>query len=256
MGRTEAMVREGAAVLTNLFFPIFCKQCSLRLLTNDNGFFCPTCWELSRRVVRPFCSACGRPHTGAVGFGTLSNFPCADCRESDPKDRPWRRIRAPAVYTGAVETATKLCKFNDKPRLAKPLAALMAEFAREELDVTEYDALVPVPLHRVRARDRGFNQARLLAQELLEVFPKARLDESLVRMRPTRTQSLLKDPEERRANVSGAFAAPDGRFSSERVLLIDDVVTTAGTVSECAATLRRAGAEAVDVFVAALVAST
>ena len=236
----------------NLFFPIFCKQCGFRLLTDENGFFCPVCWELSPRIRRPFCSRCGRSHPGAVGFGTLSNFPCADCRERpNPKIR---RILGAALYDGAVREAIKLFKFYDKQRLARPLGALLEEFVWEELDRESYDLLLPVPLHPVRERLRGYNQSRLLAENVVHAFPNAHLDNSLRRIRPTRTQSLLKG-EARRNNVKGAFAVLGDSCQKKRILLVDDVVTTASTVTECAATLLRAGAAHVDVLAVALAAS-
>lgn len=241
-----------ALALKNLLFPIFCVQCRRRLLNDENGYFCPTCWDASPRVDRPFCTVCGRPHTGAVGLGTRSNFPCGRClADTDP--RPYRRIYGAARYAAAVEEAVKLLKFHGKTRLAGPLAAIMADFAREELDTAQYDFLVPVPLHRVRERARGFNQSRLLAVELLPAFPNARLDESLKRIRPTRVQSRLTGPRERAANIRGAFAVEGGdALRGATVLLVDDVVTTSGTAAECAAALGRAGAAAVDVFAAAL----
>lgn len=243
---------EWSLTLRNLFLPIYCKQCGERILTDENGYFCATCWEQSPRIERPFCPLCGRPHVGAVGMGTRSNFRCGPC-SATPWDRPYRRILGAAVYEGAVEEAVKLLKFHDKPRLAGPLAELMGDSAREELDCTAYDLLVPVPLHRVRRRTRGFNQSQLLALQLLPVFPNARLDESLERVRPTRVQSKLGNEAERRANVQGAFAVRlDGDVQGKTVLLVDDVITTGGTVSECASALRAAGALAVDVLAAAL----
>jgi ComF family protein len=116
-----------------------------------------------------------------------------------------------------------------------------------------YTCLVPVPLHPVRLRDRGFNQAELLAERLLHHFPHARLCHDLRRIRPTRVQSRIADPKDRETNVRGAFAVdPSVSLEGERVLLIDDVVTTGGTVSECAQALKRAGAEYVDVLAFAL----
>ncbi len=113
--------------------------------------------------------------------------------------------------------------------------------------------VVPVPLHPVRERERGFNQARLLAGEVAAVFPRAAVASVLRRIRPTRTQSTLRDPRERRRNIEGAFAvdaaAPPPRG---HVLLIDDVVTTGCTVGENAAVLLNAGAASVDVLAPAL----
>ena len=244
------MFEEWALAAKNLFLPMFCKICDARLLTEENGFFCPTCWELSPRIHRPFCTVCGRPHQRTVGFGTESNFLCADCRKRGAL--PYRRVYGAAVYDGAVMEAVKMLKFRDKQRLAKPLGELMAEFAAQELECDAYDCVVPVPLHKVRERDRGFNQSRLLAREALPAFPNARLDESLWRIRPTRVQSRLTAAAERHANVAGAFAVKGDGLAGKTVLLIDDVVTTGGTVTECALALRRAGVAWVDVFAAAL----
>lgn len=245
------MLSSWALAVKNVLLPMYCKQCGERILTEENCFFCPTCWEGSPRVTRPFCTVCGRPHAGTAGFGSASNFPCAECREM--KRRPFRRMYGAALYEEAVQEAIKLLKFNDRRRLAKPLGLMMAEFARNEMPVEEYDAVVPVPLHRVRRRERGFNQSELLAREVLGVFWNARLDPSLYRIRPTRVQSLTTSPAERKANVVGAFAVEGDELAGKTVLLIDDVVTTGVTTGECARALGRAGAGAVDIFAAALV---
>lgn len=246
------MTSSWALTAKNLLLPIFCQECAIRLLTEENGFYCPTCWELSPRIERPFCTVCGQPQQGQEGFGDLRNFPCAQCRESD--DAPaYRRIYGAAHYDQAIGEAVRLLKFYDKRRIAEPLAEVMADFAEREMDLEIYDDLVPVPLHKVRQRERGFNQSLLLAEKLANLFPNARLNESLRRIRPTRIQSLLKDETDRKANVRGAFAVDrDQDFQGRTVLLIDDVVTSRGTVGECAAALRRAGAATVDVFATAL----
>ncbi len=245
--------RDWSLTLKNLFLPIFCKSCSLRLLTEENGFFCPTCWEASPRIERPFCSRCGRPHPGMVGLGSRANYPCADCREHP--DPHINRIYGAALFDGAVAQAVKLLKFYGRERIASPLAELMSEFAAQEMEVARYDLVVPVPLHRVRQRDRGFNQAALLAAEVMPSFPEAELIGCLERIRPTRTQSKLNG-KARQANVRGAFAVRGDTCGGKRILLIDDVVTTAGTVAECAAALCRAGAVHVDVLAAALADDT
>ncbi len=247
--RWATWMGEWALALKNLFLPIFCKQCGLRLLTEENGFFCPTCWDASPRIQRPFCTRCGRPHPGAVGFGTLSNFPCAACRERP--SRHIRRVYGAAVYDAAIAEAIKWFKFRNRPHLARPLGELLRDFAQREMEQDRYDLVTPVPLHRVRERTRGYNQSRLLAEQVLPAFGSAALDVSLKRIRPTRTQSHLSE-HERAANVRGAFAVLGDSCRGKRVLLVDDVVTTHCTVAECAAALRRAGAVEVDVLAVAL----
>jgi len=238
--------------LKNLFLPIFCQSCGMRLLTDDNGFFCPTCWEASRRIDRPFCTVCGRPQIVAVGMGGGSNFACGPCSQLGA-DRPIRRMFGPAVYREAIGEAIRLFKFYDKRRLAGPLAEVMVDFAEQEMETDFYTRIVPVPLYRVRERERGFNQALLLVRAIMKSFPSASLVGGLVRIRPTKVQSRLRSADARRENVRGAFAVMNAEpFRGERVLLVDDVVTTGGTVTECARVLKAAGATSVDVFAAAL----
>jgi ComF family protein len=241
--------RAWGRTLLNLCFPVFCRGCGERVLTDEYACFCATCWELSPRVESPFCTVCGRPHKESLGFGMRQNFPCADCRENP--NPHIRRIYGAAHYAGAVEKAIKLFKFHGIQRLAKPLGAEMRAFAEREMDPSGPGLVIPVPLHRVRARDRGFNQSLLLAREVAPFFADAEIDESLRRIRPTRTQSRLRGTA-RRENVKGAFAVEGNNCRGRNVLLIDDVVTSAGTVTECASVLKAAGTAAVDVFVAAL----
>ena len=235
----------------NLLFPVFCNECRCPLLTEENGYFCPDCWDLPERIECPFCSRCGLPHKERVGFGAVENFPCAQCTSAPPTS--YRRIFAATAYEDALAKAVKLLKFYERRRIAGPLAEVMSDFATREMDCDGYDALVPVPLHRVRQRARGFNQAQDLAEKVLPAFPGTALRLDLHRIRPTRTQSGIKNQRERLDNVVGAFAVPQMvTFEGQTVLLIDDVVTTGGTASECASALRRAGAADVDVLAVAV----
>lgn len=242
---------EWRPVIVNLLLPMYCKQCGVRLLTEENNFFCPDCWESVMRIERPFCTLCGKPHQKMVGLGSAANFPCADCR--DKPNRYLRRVWGAVQYDGAISLGIRLFKFQGKLGLLEPLAALMVDFARREMDPDQYDCIVPVPLYKTRKRERGFNQSMLLAEILArDVFTGAVLDgTSLKRIRPTRAQSRLKT-EERAPNVRGAFAVPGNTLKGKRVLLIDDVITTGDTITECAKTLRRAGAAEVDAFAVAL----
>lgn len=235
----------------NLFFPIFCLACRERLLTEENGFFCATCWELAPRIEPPLCIHCGRPHESMTGLGNRRNFPCADCREKPLK--AVHRIYGAALYEGAVAEGVKLLKFHDKQRLARTLGALLHDHALAFMDTEAYDLLSPVPLHRVRLRERGYNQSALLADVAVTAFPRAVVWHGLKRIRPTRTQSKLAG-KRRRENVKGAFAVAGDEAKGKRILLIDDVVTSGGTVEECAKALLRAGAAEVDVLAVALAA--
>ena len=236
--------------LLDVVFPQFCKQCSERLFDLDNGFFCAGCWERVPHIEVPYCTVCGRPHAGMIGFGVQHmNWPCAECR--DAPNKHIAAVRGAVEYVDAIEVAIKLLKFHGRVRLARPMAELMMAFAARDMDAPSYTRIIPVPLHKVRERERGFNQSALLAHEVLPAFENAVLDERLKRIRPTMTQSRLRG-DARHANVRGAFAYLGEELRGARVLLIDDVVTTSGTVTECARILKKAGAARVDVLAVAL----
>ena len=238
----------------NIVFPQFCKVCGERLLTEEIPFFCPSCWEASPRIEPPFCSISGHPHEGAVGIGLREEFPSAEWRATTEKQRGFHRLYGAAVYEDAVAEAIKHLKFHGKTRIVPHLAEIMRAFAANCMDAARYEYLIPVPLYKVRLRERGFNQALLLAEAILPAFPNATLDTALARIRPTPSQSRAQSPAERRKNIQGAFAVPpDARhLEGKTVLLIDDVVTTAATVIECAHALKKAGAARVDGFACAL----
>jgi ComF family protein len=115
-----------------------------------------------------------------------------------------------------------------------------------------YDALVPVPVHRARRRERGYNQAELIADHLASQWAKPVWPKALARKRATRSQTRLSKGE-RGQNLDNAFVAPDARVRGKRLLLIDDVFTTGATTEACALALARAGAREVAVFTLAKV---
>jgi ComF family protein len=120
------------------------------------------------------------------------------------------------------------------------LAAMMAQEMEPMMSATPCDVAFAVPLHRSRARSRGFNQAELLLREL----GCAQAEGTLRRVRKTSTQVGLREGE-RRANVAGAFAYEGPRLDGAAVVLVDDVVTTGATADECARVLRDHGARRV-----------
>ena len=243
------LVEQTSFALKNLLLPAFCRACDSRILTEENIYYCPQCWSEIRLIERPFCSICGKPHDKAAGFAERENFPCAQCVRI--KRRPFRSMCAATVYDGLVQDAIAIFKYGSREPLAGPLAGLMVKFAEREVDFARYDAIVPVPLHRVRQRERGFNQAGELVRCLKERIPGLVVRNGLVRVRPTPQQTRLTAAERRR-NLPGAFAlARDADFHKKTVLLVDDVITTGATAEECARTLRKGGAETVDVFAVA-----
>jgi len=146
-------------------------------------------------------------------------------------------------YDGPAGEAVRLLKFGGKMRMAPLLAACVAPLAASLRDAYGVDTLVPVPLHPVRRRERRFNQAEEIGVRAVRSAGVGFEPRGLARVRNTRPQVDLPG-EERLANVRGAFAARQS-FAGKRVLLLDDVITTGATVSECGLVLREAGAASV-----------
>lgn len=222
--------------LAGLIFPPVCRLCRIP------GTFplCPGCLSRVRLIVPPLCLKCGRPLNGSTG----SVLTCSLCRR-----RPlgFATVRAAGVYEGTLREAIHELKFRGCRAMAQPIGGLMAS-AWQEFGVP-VDAVVPVPLHGARLRARGFNQSGLLAQVVGGELGIPGVD-ALVRLRSTQPQSTLLF-HERRRNVRETFAARE-RIGGKRILLVDDVLSTGFTASECAARLYGAGAAEVHVLVAAL----
>ena len=152
------------------------------------------------------------------------------------------------AYEGVLRTAIHHFKYRDRPQLDVPLGGLLAAFARANgaaLNGLRFDALIPVPMHSVRKRLRGYNQSERLTRVLASELGLPLVTEALVRTRATRAQVGLTG-EARRGNVRGAFTVrrPEA-VRGKTLLLIDDVVTTGSSLHECALVLKAAGAQAV-----------
>lgn len=129
---------------------------------------------------------------------------------------------------------------------------MMAAVAMADQDIARSDLIIPVPMHRVRLRERGLNQSLLLAHEVASEMQLPVLDKVLIRARFTKQQATLAR-KKRKKNVAGAFRVIDAEpLTGKRILLIDDVTTTGATLEECAQTLTDAGAMAVCCLTAAV----
>jgi ComF family protein len=153
------------------------------------------------------------------------------------------------VYAGTLREAIQRLKFARRPALAQPLATLIVEQWGARLP--RADAVLPVPLARARERRRGFNQAAVLAERVATGLGLPLRSRWLARARDTAPQTDL-DVGQRRANVRGAFVASSAVAGLDLVL-VDDVLTTGATASECARVLRQAGAGSVGVLTVARV---
>ena len=219
-----ARLREAAL---DFIFPPYCVGCG-----REGAFICPACRQSLPRIMPPVCPRCGRPQSSGVI--------CPDCvRWQSAVDG----IRSPFRFEGVMREAIHKLKYQNLRSMAVPLAGMLQEYL--SANPLDFDILVPVPLHRKRLRERGYNQSRLLAQELGKLINIPVRDDVLVRRKHTPPQARTATIEERTHNIADAFACRDSRLRGRRVLLLDDVATSGTTLDACAAVLKANGAAAV-----------
>jgi ComF family protein len=234
-----------ALAALDLVFPALCPVCGASLGEGRRDPLCGGCWRAIPRIAPPWCERCGAPQ----GVAPAPPVPvtCGPCRAEPPG---WDWARAGAEYQGVVRDAIHALKFEGRRALARPLAALVLEQAGGQGDPAGA-VLVPVPLGHARERERGFNQAALVAERLAAGLRLPVRPGWLARVRATAPQSDL-GAAERRANVRGAFAAAPA-VAGRSVIVVDDVLTTGATAAECTRALRAAGAARVGVLAVARV---
>lgn len=228
--------------LSSLFYPSLCALCSAPV--SEGEYLCDECARKAPRIKPPFCAKCSEPFPGAI----TESFACANCAH-----RTLHFESAVSAFRsrGVVRKIVHEFKYGHHQHLRHPIADWLAETLDDpRLAGRHFDAVVPVPLHPARKRERGFNQAELLA-ELLAARAGLPLRNALQRIRYTTTQTAF-DRAERMENLRDAFRLrKNADVRGLRVLLVDDILTTGSTLSECARVLKAGGALSVHAATAA-----
>ena len=230
-----------ARSLLNAVLPAHCMGC--KEIVDDQHTLCGDCYATTEFIDNPVCHQCGIPLAHDEGL-------CTGCDWAPP---PFRAARAALRYGPGAKRLILPFKYSDRPEAARGLAALMMRPGASLLAQADY--VVPVPLHRRRLAQRGYNQAGLLARALGKLAQRPVLIDALARTRATPALAQL-DHDARAHWMSGAItvrAHQRARIAGKVILLIDDVLTSGATASACAEALRAAGAEAVDVLALARV---
>jgi ComF family protein len=224
----------------DILYPPHCLLCG----KFDTAPVCEACFAGFIPVGRPFCARCGKPE--------VTNY-CSTCVAAEQEAGwQWEICRSAGEYDGTLSTAIQRFKYNGVDLLAEPLGNFMvAQLNRVELFDTairdRVDLVVPVPLHISRLRQRGFNQAELLARSVGRAWYRPVEVRGLRRNRRTKQQANLSGAERRQNMAGSVFEVEDATvFAGKEVVLIDDVFTTGSTLNACAAALRAAGATRVN----------
>jgi len=209
------------------FFPRRCVGCG-----KGGSFLCSECLGKLPRLLPPLCPHCGRPQA--------SGIVCPSC---------WQRqteidgIRSLFRFDEVIRKAIHELKYRNLKAISPCLAELLADYLKANPPPGE--ALVGVPLHPRRLRERGYNQSSLLARELGRRIGLPVIEDCLIRVKQAQPQVRAVDVEERRRNVADAFVCHDEKVGGKQIILIDDVCTSGATLESCAAALKNKGAASV-----------
>jgi ComF family protein len=226
--------------ILDFILPTSCSYCCTPIGDSGIPYFCSSCWADFAPIQGPACPCCGIPFGSPEALTNSPTHLCGSCRTNPPL---FDQALSIGYFEGPLREAVLQYKYRPCRALGRPLGKWMAENIRIAEDI---DIVIPVPLHVKRLKQRGFNQALLLAHQVSDVFRIPISCDNLLRVRYTRPQVELSG-EERIKNVVGAFGLKEPEaLKGKQVVIVDDVFTTGATMNECAAVLKSAGAAQVN----------
>lgn len=228
MNNTTIRLLAGAAA--DLLFPPRCPVCG-KILAREEKYICRSCRKLLPWVREPICIRCGKP------VRSPERALCADCARTD---HTFTEGRSAFLYEKGIRLSVNRMKFYDHREYIPFYAVCMYVSLGKYLRSWKIRSIIPVPMHRKKRAERGYDQSVLLARELSKLCGIPVLEDTLVRVRYTKASRKL-GREHRKANLRGAFRVREGAAVPEPVLLLDDIYTTGTTMDNAARALRRAG---------------
>ena len=229
-----------------LVYPHACAVCGGSVESRHDGVACASCWQTTRifKEHDSLCARCGAFTEAAIDDNRRKTIRCGRC-----DDDAFDGARACGFYEGALRAS--VLQLKREPHVTSRLMHLMLA-AQRRAPLISANLIIPVPLHPERERERGFNQALLLAQELSRLSGLPLDEHAMVRRSHTKRHRAGMDAKARRQSVAGAFALRHAdSVAGRRILLVDDVFTTGATVSAAAEVLKESGATEVFVLTAA-----
>lgn len=222
--------------LIDLVFTPTCLACGARIYEAAD-LLCLTCQRLIASPVEEVCPLCG---------GMVEDSTCLHCEQSD---YTFDLARSALLFRSPVQDLIHEFKYNYYQCVSPWLVAFMAQAFHQEPGFQKCNVITPVPLHRVRKRERGFNQSELLARQLAQKLG-IRYANLARRNRYTRSQTLLSK-EDREVNLKNAFSLRSKDLSGSHILLVDDVFTTGATANHLSRLFKEHQAASVSILTAA-----
>ena len=223
--------------ILDFVYPQHCAICKKHLRREEKDV-CEVCWNSLVTLPKPFCPYCR-------SFYEPGDTKCSFCESAGRiiEDHKIALVRSLGRFDDYYKELIHRFKYGKKIPLGRRLAQGLGETINGDSNFLESDFLIPVPLHKSRHRERGFNQSEIVAEEVSKITGLSVLKNALKRKKNTKDQTNLS-PQQREENVRGAFVVtqPD-MINGKNIILVDDVITTGATLSECARMLKQAGAE-------------
>ena len=235
-----------ASGLFSLFLPADCKICGKALEPLNFSHICENCWDRVKLLKMPHCSRCAKPFPASLASLEVPSLLCTECSQDSS---PFKKTFVPTLYEGVMKGAIHLLKYRRKKGIMKQLEKILkVYFFQTDFPFSKFDLVVPIPLHRKKLKERGFNQAELLARVIATHFGLKLVKNNLQRVKATKSQTSL-NKKKRIENIKGAFQFRNkGKFQAKKILLVDDVYTTGTTVREAARVLKKAKARETYIF--------
>jgi len=214
------MIKNILKNILNFFYPPYCSICNHRLYENEE-IICDLCWK---------------------------NININDREVSKGKNFYFDYFNWLFIFDIKVLDIIHQLKYEGKKKLVKKIKDIASEKITENRYYNESDLIIPVPLHRTRLAERGYNQSEVISNEISELLMKPVCTNILIRTKNNKSQTGLNRVE-RKKNVEGIFKVRNFNLIRDKsVILIDDVFTTGATVNECARVLKKSYADKVNVF--------
>ncbi|MCK9614740.1 MAG: ComF family protein [Candidatus Omnitrophica bacterium] len=223
------MLKNYLMAIKDILLPKICFACEEKII---EGYLCPKCLNQIEFIYPPLCPFCSNRLTNK------KEKICAKCLK---KKFPYEKLICITKYKNPVVDLIHSFKYKNYDFLVELFASLMIKhLTRIGFEPCGYDIITAVPLYKTKLRDRGYNQAGLLAQYLANYFKICFKDDIIYATRESSSQAKL-DKISRLKNLKGAFSAQAG-LENKKVILVDDIFTTGSTVKECAYALKEKGA--------------
>jgi competence protein ComFC len=235
------MLRAIQNSLFSLIYPQKCRVCSNSVDEIENGIACRKCWDDTRVFTgrEMLCDKCG------AFLGDDSAIVSVRCMQCD--DYSFEKAVAIGVYEKAL--AATIVNLKSSPHLNRTIRSLISQTVANRPEFTDVDVIIPIPLSKLRLRERGFNQAETIAAEVSYVMGISVDSGSLARKLHTPIHRVGMDQKARELTVKNAFEVVRPKLiASKNILLVDDVLTSGATSSFCARVLKKNGAQSVNVF--------